>query len=566
MTILSSLFLMLSSLSWSQSNLKPLYFPAEQNNLQILPQRFEYTLLNEDTFKIGDTLIDTNSLIYDIKAGKEGAELTFSWPGSLIDSGEVTIKDNNGKAIFSTPIPPQQQIHRTSTEPATEEVAATTHSEIHSFSISLKDKDILETLKYLPFTVFCLNKEGVGAKIYLCSKELYLAQENGVPKIKSRSARHPKSSITVNGKEVGDQGLIYLNSRDEDVFFRARSQSGAFLEIETRKQDVTFIDFFISKSQKDIVLTGLGASPASSKRARKLEDGSWQVILPIARPFLYVTGDGNIPMRQEFYVRATIPKSQYRPFVSKSTPTKIYASSLQAQGVKPRNITLQKEEKSEDLLTLNNDQFSWTMTNLEKGVENRKSLVVSAEGEHFISSLFVTRGYRYQMDLDIFNQLSPSQMSAQLKLSAWLNLNWGVALKARPMLSSAADESQVSFYGGELLWRKHEGLNMIDPSWGFYGGFETVQGQNDSGLSLGAGLTYSYKNLLWMSWLDLRAGLSSLQIGDESSAGLNAYAKAYQNITPGLYGTYAVGIEPLTDDKGKIGMQPFITLGLSYLF
>lgn len=548
---------------WAQNTLKPMMFSAELNNLQILPQRFEYTLLDEDTFKVGDIIVDTKSLIYDIKRTDKGFELSFTWPGTLILSGDLAIKDNNGKALFSTRINPELVTHMDVSQDNSDSGNRATISKL---TVALQDSSLFEALQYLPFSVFCLNNETTGAKVYLCSKELFLSQENGQTKIKARSARHPKSQISVNGKELGDQGLIYLNSRDEDVFFRARSQSGAFLEIETRKQDIVFKDFYIGKSGKEMIIVGKGADPVLNNRVKKLPDGMWQAVLSVERPFIYVSGDGNIPLRQEFYIKDSIPKSQNRPYISKASPSQTYASQLVLKGVKPEVVNLQTEATKIDSLKIGKNQFEWTVNNLQKGSENRKSLLVTAEGKTHTASYYIDRGYRFLAEVDLISQLSPSQILGKLHLQAWKNLNWGFALNAQNILSKAEAPAELTKFAAELLWRRHEGLNMMTPSLGAYAELAALQGPSQSTTAIGTGINYSFKDILWVDWLETRLGVTSAKLGDADLSGLVLKIKAYHKLTSQIYGTYNVSMEPALDDSGKGEIQPFLGIGLSYTF
>ncbi len=87
-----------------KSKLSPLHFEAERNGLKVLPQRFEYTLLDDYKIKIGDVLVDTENINFSIAPAKssQGYDLTFTWPIHLFDRGELALKNNTGKAIINT--------------------------------------------------------------------------------------------------------------------------------------------------------------------------------------------------------------------------------------------------------------------------------------------------------------------------------------------------------------------------------------------------------------------------------------------------------------------------------
>ena len=73
---------------------RSLYFQVDKNNVQVLPQRFEYALLNEDQLQLGDLVIDSTNLFFSIRENKSQntATLEFTWPVNLLSKGELAIK------------------------------------------------------------------------------------------------------------------------------------------------------------------------------------------------------------------------------------------------------------------------------------------------------------------------------------------------------------------------------------------------------------------------------------------------------------------------------------------
>ncbi|MGE5086357.1 MAG: hypothetical protein ACM3MG_08675, partial [Bacillota bacterium] len=163
---------------FAQGKPKAMFFQADKNNLQVLPQRFEYTLLDEDRLRIGDILIDSTMVTFHLEAPNEkGApyRIRFTWPSELLKDGELAIKNNSGKAIFTTKL--NKEAVRVSSNPHVED--ETLRANIASLSVGLKDNTLVEDMKYLPFMTFCIYRQSEDTKIYLCSKELYLANQSG---------------------------------------------------------------------------------------------------------------------------------------------------------------------------------------------------------------------------------------------------------------------------------------------------------------------------------------------------------------------------------------------------
>lgn len=80
----------------------PLFFPAEKNNIRVLPQIFEYTLLDSEKIKIGDILIDASLIRFEIikSPGEDQVRLLFSWPAGLLQEGGIYLMNNSGRAVW----------------------------------------------------------------------------------------------------------------------------------------------------------------------------------------------------------------------------------------------------------------------------------------------------------------------------------------------------------------------------------------------------------------------------------------------------------------------------------
>lgn len=213
------LSLSFSKAAWAK---EPVYFLPEKNNLQILPQKFEYNLLNNSTIKIGDIVIDSNNLSLELNSESKNYSFIFNWPAGLFQRAELVLFNNYGKAIKNYNIDKGDF----------ELVKDTAESD----SLLRKDKAIFKTpveealideIKYLPFFKFCLQRKEENTRIDLCSVEFYFSSKDGKPTIKMRSDNKKKAQILVNNAEVGEQGIIFLNDLTENINFRGQSESGA---------------------------------------------------------------------------------------------------------------------------------------------------------------------------------------------------------------------------------------------------------------------------------------------------------------------------------------------------
>lgn len=510
-----------SSFAQSRSKLKPLYFQADKNNLQVLPQRFEYTLLDEDRLKVGDILIDTTQVTFQVEPStqKKGAySIRFTWPAGLINEGELAIKNNSGKAIFNTLL---TKNNLKISQGATLQEEESLRSEIATFSIDDVDASLVDDMKYFPFMVFCIYRESEETRLYLCSKELYLSSQQGQMVVKARSSTKKSAQVEINGKVVGNQGIIYLNDRSENVVFKAQTQTGAFLEIETRKKDVDFKDVVVSEDGEKIILTASGAEPVDESKVKKVSETDWQIALPKSRPVLYLKGDGDIPMRQEFYVRGTLPREKNRPYLSAKSVSRTYASSLSFSGVSPEGVQVKIPEKDKDsqLEPTKKNQFLWTMGNIPAGVETRRYLSVSSDGHDFLVGYDVFRGQPFGLGLGA-HYLTPSGIAFGtvefqwwienfLFINAnWSRFRWGLALERQQHLTEKDDIAKVDFTTVELLWRAKEGFNLTDETWGLSVPLQMIQGKSESMTAYGLGAFWIKRPGRWMKpfmhWSELK--------------------------------------------------------------
>ena len=143
-----------SGFELTPSPLAPLTFRAELNNVRVLPQRFEYSLLDEDRLSVGNILIDWTQLTFQLSpssVNKNNSNIRFTWPGGLIKNGQLKIRDNSGKSIFSRIF---NKDNITISKGQAMEDHENLHSEIATLALDELNSDFVESMRYLPFLVF----------------------------------------------------------------------------------------------------------------------------------------------------------------------------------------------------------------------------------------------------------------------------------------------------------------------------------------------------------------------------------------------------------------------------
>lgn len=586
--ILAGLALTLSAHAQTKSSkLRPLYFQADKNNLQVLPQRFEYTLMDEDRLKVGDILIDTTEVTFQVEPSttQKGAyRIQFSWPGGLLKEGELAIKNNSGKAIFNSLLS-RENVKLTAGQRA--EGEEDLRSEKASFTVDNVEASLVDDMKYLPFMVFCIYRESDETRLYLCSNELYLSSQQGQMAVKARTSTKRAAQIEINGKVVGNQGIIYLNDRSENVSFRAATRSGAFLEIETRKKDVDFKDVVVSDNNENLILTASGAEPVDEKMVKKVSETEWQISLPKSRPILYLKGDGDIPMRQEFYIRGQLPREKNRPYLSARSATRTYSSTLSFQGVTPQGVTVKVPEadKTAELQNTRKNQFVWTVRDIPAGMESRRYLNVAADGHNFVVGNDNFRGQPFALGFS-GRYLTPAgiaygtvEFQWWIENFLWLNsdwtrFHWGIAIERQQQLMENENYAKADMTTVEVLWRAHEGFHLADESWGLSLPLQMIQGKSASSMAYGLGAFWLKKPHRWMrglmDWSEYKlqyfAGGSGSDFKVKSAYVLKA--QAYRQLTSQWHLRYGLDLSDYKFDPAatKEDMQIGVNAGLNWQF
>ena len=588
---LSLLCAVVSLSAFAQQNrakLKPLYFQADKNNLQVLPQRFEYTLLDEDRLKVGDILIDASQITFHIEPSQQikgTYNIRFTWPAGLMKEGEISIKNNSGKAVLNSVITPENIKVSQEAPPNGEEEKL--RSEVATINFDGIPASTIDDMKYYPFMVFCIYKESDDTRLYLCSKELYLSSQQGQMVVKPRSATKKTAQIEINGKVVGNQGIIYLDDKSENVAFKAQTQTGAFLEVETSKKDVDFKDVVTSEEGEKIILTASGAEPVDEKKVKKISDLEWQITLPKSRPVLYLKGNGDIPMRQEFYVRGPLPKEKNRPFLSARSAERTYSSKLSFSGVTPEGTQVKVDGKDEQakVEATKKNQFQWTVQDIPPGVENRRYLNVSDEGQNFVVGYDMFRGLPFGLGLGA-QYLTPSGIAFGsvsfdwwienfLGMNAsWSRFHWGVSLSRDQHLTESVGVAKVDITTFELLWRNQDGFDLIDETWGLSLPLKMIQGESASAMTYGLGGFISKKPMRWlkpfMHWSELELqyflGSSGSDFKVKSAYIINA--KAYWKTSAKTHWYYGLSLSDYKYDPAaaKENLQIGLNGGIYWKF
>ena len=501
---------------WAQNKAAALMFEAKKNNVQVLPQRFEYSVFDDGTLKIGDIVINPSDVFFNLSTDPttQKIQLNFRWPAGLLTDGEIAIKNAVGKAVWSQSFTKEQiqvkELSQTKNDSYRNESAV--------LSIQLEDELLLNELKFSPFINFCVYRESDETKIYLCSQELYFSLKDSPANILPRQNPLKSAQAEINGKTVGQQGIIFMNKSSDTVSFRAWSPTGGFIEIETKRKDVDFIDVIQSEEPNKIIIHARGAEPVDPTATEFLNNNEWKKSLDIERPFFYLKGEGDIPLRQEFFIKGSLPRESNRVLILEGSKVdKTYSSSAELKIATPKAGSLKVVDKSSVLTKVSAAETRWKINQLTPRKFNRRYLNYKIDQDQFTLFNDIYRGGPWDLSLGLSTPLSSQAsigsadkeqaqfLNSFLSLHYWLEyqLRFGVALESEQRTLKVKDaEFKESAQALQFLYRLTPGMINLDETHGVLIGYETFQIESESEGAAQLGFFSQKKSLFLKKWID----------------------------------------------------------------
>jgi hypothetical protein len=467
---------------------QPLYFQADKNGVKVIAQKFEYGLLDAEKIRLGDILIDSNTFNFQLNKKNNDYYLRFNWPAGLITEGQLSLLNNNGKAIWTTSFKKNQ----IKISPVQNDYPSLRSELAEYVSADPIKKEVVDTFRVIPFMTFCVSYRETNTRIYLCSRELYVSSADKNLEVKERKNSRRTASVEINGKSVGHQGIIFLNNSDENIFFRATAESSAYLEIDTRMKDVDFKDVVLSPDGENLIVTASGAEPVSQENLKILGNALWQTTIPADHPVFYLKADGGIPMRQEFVINGKVPKETSRVFIEGNPPQQTSSSSVSLDGIYPAGAKVKPGNKTDLVETKGKSQFEWTLRDLESGKINKRYLSVEADGARYFARYDILRANPYYLHAGASYDTPSGIAYGQLQIQWWLEnfiSSYQSALEAEFNIHGTKKEGYPEYdvYKLSYLYKFSPGFYLDNPTWGLSLFYSMVKGQDFSIGSPGLG-------------------------------------------------------------------------------
>lgn len=459
-----------SSALAQRSRLRPLNFDADRNGLQILAQRFEYALTDGERLQIGDLILDGRKLKIEFEPGTR--TMTFQWPQLSAKRGRISLLNNIGKAVWS------RDVASLNAEPLREEEPNREghREEVMQWRLKEISSSTIDELSEYPFFRFCVSNEDSRSRSFFCSRDYYLSKRSGLPVLTARNRLSREIAVEINGTAVQPQGLVYLNSPEESLFLRAQTQSGTLFEFNTRSREIDFLDVVL-RNDGMLKLTARGAESTRQDQVDFIGDGKYEVLLPKTRPYFFVQGEGNIPMRQEFHVRGEPPLEAWRAQVAQNSPQRSFAAEVELLGVHQPEVQVKNYDAKADLRTRPNNQFVWGLKGLEPGETNRRYLLIEAPNKaRYTASYEIERGLQNTWNFNLRQQTPSGNSRGKVRYEraienffgaqgSWATFRWFLGLEYDQHLTNHGSAPNLDHLEADISIRFPSGFWLRDEGW-----------------------------------------------------------------------------------------------------
>ncbi len=441
------------------SNRLSLFFPIDKNNIQILPQRFEYELIDKDQFRVGNAFFDARNFKFEVHKLKDVYKFSLHWPAGLLSNGEISIRDNIGKAIWIQPIDGNKiKFSKLNTDASVSAMVASLDDEI------LPTKTI-NALRYVPYFRMCVQKIAPPVRVSLCSKDFYIRPHKDKIDIQTRDSLRNESYVNINGNNVDHRGLIFLQNFSDILALRVLLLSGATLDLDTRMKQIDFRDLSISEDGKSLQIWAAGAEPTGNQKVLRVEDGSWKTEVNYERPIIYLKGEGDIPMKQEFITQGAIREQKLTIEALSPPPTITYSSSVTIPLKKLSGGSMQPADNLSTMEDQDETTVNWNLNELANWTKNRRLLKVAFGNRQFTAAWDLEKFPPWEARISAF-----LPAAGRIGIRRWFNnLRLGAGLDYKYILSpfrsgdGNSSRLRLPFY---LHWNRS--IQFSDSGWGLF--------------------------------------------------------------------------------------------------
>jgi hypothetical protein len=449
---------------------------------------FEYAIEPDTTLIFSNKIIRTHAFRLELEEKDHEKHLRFSWPPTFLPDGELQVVTNSGQTAWRTYVS-QDSAELKKIKIKDEEVAVSTFL---SDAIGNYDLDVLIDAKFFKF---CFFKEGSDFRVSYCSGPLALRNKNGKQVMVRLNPKAPPV-FTINGNAANPNGVVNFNSYDTKLNFTATFTDGGKYEIASAPTQIQILDAV--RTGKNLVrIQGLGGPP-TGENVRMLDEDLWEAILEGDKPILNVFGTGEVPFQTPIVILGEIPSDKDRPQLVKRSKSSTYDRQIPLQGLAGGGYDITTDNKATVKSVKKTGRFLWTVDELEKGVDNRRSLLLKSDQLDLHTYYEVFRGYRYELSTRLTGVLADTGLLffGELAGTAWFerlgssnnywlsDRRWGVSAKYFTNVSSTDSDHHFQIINLDAKYRLTPGVWSRDATFGAILGVESFRTAGDDAVNM----------------------------------------------------------------------------------
>jgi hypothetical protein len=371
------------SLASSASEIGKIYFPAEKNGARLLFQKLEYQVINDDSIKLGNLLINSNDVKIEIAKTSEDKPLFAFWgPAQMIKNATLLIRDPTGRSIWSYKIKNKELEEPTKTKTSENPI----QSNLAVFRLKKPDAQMITSLSNTIFFNFCIFYEDENHRHNLCSKDYRLERSKKGWDLSLITRTKKDYIVQVNGTEVGQEGLVQISDKISNISFSARLASGFLLELRTGNIPIEIID---SKWESESDFAEL------TIREKNLNDKfnlrrAWVSKVLFNQSYFYLEGESQIPLKQEIVFDEKPPSEKVRPKLMNNN-FKTYSESLSLD-LKMAPETKIKAKTNGDTVNNRKAVSTWNLNKISMEGSNTHAIEITNQDKKYLATYEVLRG------------------------------------------------------------------------------------------------------------------------------------------------------------------------------
>lgn len=370
------------------SKLIPMNFDFFKSGGKLLPAKFIYSVSNKG-LKIGPILFREKHLSLKIQKREKKDDLIITWPGYLPINGKILVyKSKANQVIFEKAFDKWdlgdelKKVRLRSKNP---------NNRDHYFKWQENDidSDIIKKLKESEQVKLCVKFVGVGYRHSFCSEKSVSTNSN--KEILFEEITRQTDEVFVDDKSQRPNGIIVVGFENEKLKFKANLANGMSVELLTKPLMFQIIDS-TKTLEGELHIKATGATPFED-RAKIFEDGSWEATIKNFK--LWVSGAGEIPFYQEFFVNQPLPVATEKLRIYPRSFLNTYANDTMIYGTSPPPAKITSVDGSAN--KYERSYYTWYVDRLKKGEVNKRNIGITYGDRNYQGIVDVYRGYQLEI-------------------------------------------------------------------------------------------------------------------------------------------------------------------------